>query len=69
MKTILIVIADWDHRHLIHFVVFREGYETFQASDITQGFELAKQHQPDLIFTRWDTPEINGQELGSWFLS
>lgn len=60
-----ILVCD-DEPHILHVVSTKlrnAGYEVFTAADGEEGFELAKQHGPDLIITDYQMPMLSGLEL------
>ncbi len=60
-----ILVCD-DEPHILHVVSTKlrnAGYEVFTAADGEEGFEIAKQNNPDLIITDYQMPMLSGLEL------
>jgi DNA-binding response OmpR family regulator len=63
-RQILVVDDDQSIRLSISVALkMRGGFEMLQAEDGFQGFELAKQHIPDLIISDVVMDKLNGFEL------
>lgn len=59
-RKLLIVDDDDLHRDLLREVLRYHGYEVIEAANGAQGVELARQHQPDLVFLDIRMPVMNG---------
>lgn len=59
-KVILIVEDDPGSRELIRDLLQKIGHRTLEATNGTQGVELAKAHKPDLILMDLQLPVMNG---------
>jgi two-component system alkaline phosphatase synthesis response regulator PhoP len=63
--TAKILVCD-DEPHIVHVVAAKlrgAGFEVFTALDGQQGFELAREVRPDLVFTDYQMPALSGLEL------
>lgn len=60
---ILIVEDEKDIRELIHFHLFREGYDIVEAGDGAQALEIAFEEQPDLVILDIMLPTLDGVEV------
>lgn len=61
-KTILVVDDERDLLDLIEYNLNKEGYAVFKAENGLDGFELAKNHKPDLVLLDIMMPKMNGFE-------
>ena len=55
-----------DEPHILRVVSIKlqnAGFEVITAMDGQEGYDLAVEHQPDLIFTDYQMPELSGLEL------
>lgn len=59
----ILVVEDNDDLRGYISGLFREHFETFTASDGLEGFEAAKEIQPDIILSDVMMPGMNGKEL------
>ncbi len=60
-----ILVVD-DEAHILHVLSLKlrnAGYEVFTAVDGEDGYELARQHIPDLVITDFQMPYMTGLEL------
>jgi len=60
-----ILIVD-DEVHLVHILSFKlsqSGYELLTANNGQDGYELACQHQPDVVVTDFQMPVMDGFEM------
>lgn len=60
-----ILVCD-DEPHIVHVVAAKlrtAGFEVLCAADGEEAFELARQHQPDLVITDYQMPYLSGLEL------
>jgi YesN/AraC family two-component response regulator len=62
MKKILIIDDELSIQKLLKMLLERNRYQTFEASNGTQGIALYKKHKPDLIITDLIMPEKEGLE-------
>ncbi len=51
---------------LFQHVLELHGYNTLQATDGLRGWELAREHRPDLILMDIQLPEVSGLEVTKW---
>ncbi len=65
-KTVL-VVEDHDlNRKLFHDVLEAGGYNVLQAKDGMEGWDLAREHHPDLILMDIQLPYVSGLEVTKW---
>lgn len=60
-----ILVVD-DEKHIVHVVSLKlrnAGYEVLSAADGEEGYEMACEHQPDLIITDYQMPFMTGLEM------
>ena len=62
-KKILVVDDEEDIRTLLTTSFESQGYQIISAADGTQGWEMLKNHKPDLLITDINMPGIDGIEL------
>jgi DNA-binding response OmpR family regulator len=65
MSAAKILVCD-DEAHILHVVATKlknNGYEVVTAADGEEGYELARQHKPDLVITDYQMPFLSGLEL------
>lgn len=62
---ILVVEDETDIRDLIHFHLFKNKYEVFEAADGQTAYDLTIKNKPDLILLDVMIPKIDGLELCS----
>jgi two-component system, cell cycle response regulator DivK len=62
-KTILIVEDNELNLKLFNDLLQAHGYNTLLAKNGRQGFDLAREHHPDLILMDIQLPEISGLEV------
>ena len=62
MAKIVIAEDEPDIRELIAFTLRFAGYEVITGSNGQEGYELAKQHKPDLIMLDVRMPKMTGYE-------
>jgi len=62
-EKILVVEDDSDIRELIHFNLFKAGYNVILAHDGAQALQLYSKESPDLILLDLMVPEIAGLEV------
>lgn len=61
-KKILVVDDDKKNRYLVSFLLEKEGFEVFIATNGLEGIEAAKKQQVDLIIMDIKMPKMNGYE-------
>jgi two-component system cell cycle response regulator DivK len=59
-RCVLYVEDNLENRILIQRILEAEGYSFLGASNATQGLQLARDHNPDLILVDINMPEIDG---------
>jgi len=62
-KTILVVDDEQAVRHMLAFMLKREGYTVIEAADANAARSMIADHRPDLILLDWMMPGITGVEL------
>lgn len=62
-KRILVIDDEPDIRRVVEFRLKKQGYEVISAGDGKEGFNLAKQEKPDLIFLDLRLPKMSGEEV------
>jgi two-component system response regulator (stage 0 sporulation protein F) len=60
---ILIVDDQFGIRILLNEVLYKEGYETFQAANGIQALEVLNNHSPDLVLLDMKIPGMDGIEI------
>ena len=63
MKTGLIIEDDDNNMVLITRLLGKAGYQTIQATNGSQGFEMALSQRPDFIILDIQLPDIDGTEV------
>jgi signal transduction histidine kinase len=61
--TILYIEDDEASRKLVQRVLTYAGYKVLIATRALDGIDLAKKHQPDLILTDINLPDLSGREI------
>jgi two-component system cell cycle response regulator DivK len=59
-ERILVVEDNMDTYELVHFILERNGYETFLAANGREGVNAARKQKPDLIIMDMSMPEMDG---------
>ena len=62
-KTILVVDDEQAVRHMLAFMLKREGYAVIEAANANTASTMIADHRPDLILLDWMMPGITGIEL------
>lgn len=63
MALILIVDDAAFSRRMIRKALQTQGYEVLEATNGSEGLDMARSHNPDLILTDLLMPDINGFDL------
>jgi CheY-like chemotaxis protein len=63
VKTGLIIEDDDNNMVLITRLLGKAGYQTIQATNGSQGFEMALSQRPDFIILDIQLPDIDGTEV------
>jgi signal transduction histidine kinase len=61
--TVLYIEDDEASRSLVQRVLTYSGYKVLIATRALEGIDLAKKHQPDLILTDINLPDLSGREI------
>jgi signal transduction histidine kinase len=61
--TLLYIEDDDASRNLVQRVLTYSGYKVLIATRALEGIDLAKKHQPDLILTDINLPDLSGREI------
>lgn len=61
--TILYIEDDIKSQKLIQRVLVHAGYNVLLASRALEGIDMARQHQPDLVLTDINLPDLSGREI------
>jgi two-component system cell cycle response regulator DivK len=61
--TILYIEDDQASRHLVQRALTYAGFKVLVATRALDGIDLAKKHQPDLILTDINLPDLSGREI------
>ena len=61
--TVLYIEDDAASRSLVQRVLTYAGYKVLIATRALEGIDLAKKHQPDLILTDINMPDLSGREI------
>lgn len=64
-RTILYIEDDPASRRLVERTLSFAGYHVLVAERGLEGVDLARRHQPDLILTDINLPDLSGQEIAS----
>jgi signal transduction histidine kinase len=64
-QTILYIEDDPASRRLVERTLAFAGYKVLVAERGLEGVDLARRHQPDLILTDINLPDLSGQEIAS----
>ena len=62
-KKILVVEDNPDALEMLSFILTGEGFSVITAEDGLQALDMVKSHQPDLIVTDVNLPNLDGIEL------
>ncbi len=65
-KTVLVVEDNELNMKLFHDVLQAHGYNVLQAKDGMEGWNIAREHRPDLILMDIQLPEVSGLEVTKW---
>jgi two-component system cell cycle response regulator DivK len=65
-KVVLVIEDTESSMKLFEHVLELHGYNTLQAKDGMRGWELAREHRPDLILMDIQLPKVSGLEVTKW---
>jgi len=65
-KTVLIVEDNELNMKLFHDLLEMNGYSTLQAKDGLEGWQVAREHHPDLVLMGIQLPGVSGLEVTEW---
>ena len=63
MAWILVVDDDWSYRNMLRLILEGKGHVVLEAADGSEGLDLYRQHQPDVVITDMVMPGIEGAEV------
>lgn len=63
MAWILVVDDDWSYRNMLRLILEDRGHVVLEAADGSEGLELYRQHQPDVVITDMIMPGLEGGEV------
>ena len=65
VEPVKIVVADDSpvYRKLVESVLSQQGYEVVFAKNGSEAVEAVAKHQPSLVITDWEMPDLSGIEL------
>ena len=62
-KTILYIDDNIQYLRMMHKMLTRAGYTVLEANDGMTGIKLAMEHNPDLVLTDMNMPDMHGLEV------
>lgn len=62
-KTILYIDDNIQYLRMMHKMLSRAGYTVLEANDGMTGIKLALEHNPDLVLTDMNMPDMHGLEV------
>ncbi len=62
-KTILYIDDNIQYLRMMHKMLTRAGYTVLEANDGMTGIKLALEHNPDLVLTDMNMPDMHGLEV------
>jgi two-component system cell cycle response regulator DivK len=62
-KTILYIDDNIQYLRMMHKMLTRAGYTVLEANDGMTGIKLAIEHNPDLVLTDMNMPDMHGLEV------
>ena len=65
-STVLVVEDNPQNMMLLSDLIEAQGHAVLQAEDGRRGWELARQHRPDLILMDIQLPDVSGLEVTRW---
>jgi two-component system cell cycle response regulator DivK len=65
-KTVLIIEDNELNMKLFADLLRAQGYEVLQSGEGVHGFQLAREHSPDLVVMDIQLPVISGLEITRW---
>jgi two-component system, cell cycle response regulator DivK len=68
-NLVLVVEDNAQNMMMMRDLLEAQGYEVLQALDGEQGWELAREHLPDLILMDIQLPDVSGLEVTKWLKS
>jgi two-component system, cell cycle response regulator DivK len=68
-NLVLVVEDNAQNMMMMRDLLEVQGYEVLQALDGKQGWELAREHLPDLILMDIQLPDVSGLEVTKWLKS
>ncbi len=65
-NVVLIVEDNAQNMMMMRDLLQVQGYEVLQACNGRQGWDLAREHRPDLILMDIQLPDVSGLEVTKW---
>jgi two-component system cell cycle response regulator DivK len=65
-NVVLIVEDNAQNMMMMRDLLQVQGYEVLQACNGQQGWDLAREHRPDLILMDIQLPDVSGLEVTKW---
>jgi two-component system cell cycle response regulator DivK len=65
-SSVLVVEDNSQNMMMMRDLLQVHGYEVLEASTGKQGWELAREHRPDLILMDIQLPDVSGLEVTKW---
>jgi two-component system, cell cycle response regulator DivK len=62
-KTILYIDDNIQYLRMMHKMLTRAGFTVLEANDGMTGIKLALEHNPDLVMTDMNMPDMHGLEV------
>ncbi len=66
VKVVLVIEDNPQTMMFMRDLLEASGYNVLQAKDGMQGWELAREHRPDLILMDIQLPDVSGLEVTRW---
>ncbi len=63
VAVVLVVDDDFGTREAVHDILLEEGYGVMLAENGRDAVEQVPRHQPDIVLTDLEMPEVDGERL------
>ncbi len=63
VAVVLVVDDDFGTREAVHDILLEEGYGVMLAENGRDAVEQVSRHQPDIVLTDLEMPEVDGERL------